>query len=101
MFGPIVAVAWIAGLSAFVYAWMRFAARRHKLVAQILDDRQRRIDNELTDNNPDATKFVAVGVRLSELRPITGGTAKCKAPRVVRACVQVDEAGRVVEAVKP
>ena len=48
--------------------------------------------------NPDASKFVAVGVRLSELRPISGGTAKAKAPRVVRACVQVDEAGREVGA---
>ena len=43
-----------------------------------------------------ATKFLAVGVKVSELRPITGGTAKCKVPRVVRACVQVDEHGREV-----
>jgi hypothetical protein len=45
----------------------------------------------------EATKFVAVGVRLSELRPITGDTAKAKAPRVVRACVEVDIDGKPVE----
>jgi len=50
--------------------------------------------------NRAATKFVAVGVRVSELRPISGGTAKAKAPRVVRACVQVDEAGREIQAVQ-
>jgi hypothetical protein len=44
-----------------------------------------------------ATKFLAVGVNVSELRPITGCTAKAKAPRVVRACVQVDINGREVE----
>ena len=46
-----------------------------------------------------ATKFVAVGVRVDELVPITGDTAKCKVPRVVRACVEVDELGRLIEAV--
>jgi hypothetical protein len=42
--------------------------------------------------HPEAKKFVAVGVRVSELRPITGvgDTAKAKAKRVVRACVEVD-----------
>jgi len=45
--------------------------------------------------HPEATRFVAVGVNLSELRPISGGTAKAKAKRVVRACVEVDESGRV------
>ncbi len=45
----------------------------------------------------EATKFVAVGVKLTELRPITGGTAKCKAPRVVRACVEVDIDGNEVK----
>ena len=44
----------------------------------------------------EATRFVAVGVKLSELRPITGGTAKCKAPKVVRACVEVNIDGEVV-----
>jgi len=44
----------------------------------------------------EATKFVEVGVRLSELRPITGDTAKAKAPRVVRACVEVDIDGKEV-----
>ena len=39
---------------------------------------------------PDATRFVAVGVELATLRPIPGGTAKCKAPKVVRACVEVE-----------
>jgi hypothetical protein len=47
---------------------------------------------------PEATKFLAVGVRLNELRPITGDTAKAKAPRVVRACVEVDIDGNVIEA---
>jgi hypothetical protein len=48
--------------------------------------------------HPEATKFVAVGVRVSELRPITkeGGTAKAKAKRVVRACVEVDIDGKEV-----
>jgi hypothetical protein len=44
----------------------------------------------------EATKFLAVGVRVSELRPITGDTAKAKAPRVVRACVEVDIDGKEV-----
>uniref|UniRef100_A0A0S6YYJ4 Gp44 n=1 Tax=Mizugakiibacter sediminis TaxID=1475481 RepID=A0A0S6YYJ4_9GAMM len=45
---------------------------------------------------PEATKFVAVGVRVSELRPINGGPAKAKAPRVVSACVEVDIHGKEV-----
>ncbi|TAN06129.1 MAG: hypothetical protein EPN38_09345 [Rhodanobacteraceae bacterium] len=47
---------------------------------------------------PEATKFVAVGVKLTELQPIyrDGSTAKCKAPRVVRACVAVDIDGKPV-----
>ena len=44
----------------------------------------------------DATRFVAVGVAVDELRPILGSTPKCKAPRVVRACVEVDIDGREV-----
>ena len=46
----------------------------------------------------DATKFVAVGVKVSELQPIhiDGDVAKCKAPRVVRAAVEVDIDGNVV-----
>ena len=46
---------------------------------------------------PDATRFVAVGVELATLRPIPGGTAKCKASKVVRACVEVDLDGNEVE----
>jgi hypothetical protein len=46
--------------------------------------------------NPEATKFLAVGVKLADLRPIPGGTAKCKAPKVVRACVEVDIDGQAV-----
>jgi len=45
-----------------------------------------------------ATKFVAVGVRVSELRQIPGSTAKAKAPRVVRACVEVDINGKEIAA---
>lgn len=45
-----------------------------------------------------ATKFVAVGVRVSELRQIPGSTAKAKAPRVVRACVHVDIDGKEIAA---
>jgi hypothetical protein len=49
----------------------------------------------------EATKFLAVGVLVSELRPITGDTAKAKAPRVVRACAEVDIHGRPVAEVAP
>jgi len=45
-----------------------------------------------------ATKYVAVGVKVSEMRPINGGYPKCKAPRVVRACREVDIHGKPVEA---
>ena len=42
------------------------------------------------DYEPDATRYVEVGVRLDEMQPITGsGTAKCKARRVVVACREV------------
>jgi hypothetical protein len=44
----------------------------------------------------DGTRFVEVGVKVAELRPIPGGTAKCKAPRVVRACREVDIDGKPV-----
>jgi len=49
---------------------------------------------------PEATKFVAVGVRVSELCPIhdPSSAAKAKAPRVVRPCVEVDIDGHPVEA---
>ena len=47
--------------------------------------------------HPEATRFVSCGIRLSEMRPISGGTAKCKAPRVVRACVEVDIDGKAVQ----
>ena len=46
--------------------------------------------------NESATRFLAVGVKVSELRPIPGGIAKCKAPRVARACVEVDIDGKAV-----
>lgn len=45
-----------------------------------------------------ATRYIAVGVKVSELRPITGSVAKAKAPRVVRACIEVDVHGNPVEA---
>jgi hypothetical protein len=45
-----------------------------------------------------AKRFVAVGVKVSELVQIPGGTAKAKAPRVVRACVEVDINGKPVAA---
>ena len=38
----------------------------------------------------EAIRFVRVGVSLDTLRPIYGGAAKCKAPRVVVPCVEVD-----------
>ena len=44
----------------------------------------------------EATRFLACGVKVDDLRPIPGGTAKCKAPRVVRACVEVDIDGKPV-----
>ena len=44
----------------------------------------------------EATRFVAVGVSVEDLRPILGGTPKCKAPRVVVACREVDVHGRDV-----
>jgi hypothetical protein len=44
----------------------------------------------------EATKFLAVGVEIATLRPITGSTAKAKAPRVVRACVEVDINGKPI-----
>ena len=46
--------------------------------------------------DPEATRFLKVGIKLAEMRPIPGGTAKCKAPRVVRACVEVDIDGNEV-----
>ena len=38
---------------------------------------------------PDATRYVAVGVALADLRPILGVIPKCKAPRVIVACREV------------
>jgi len=46
----------------------------------------------------EATRYVAVGVTVADLRPILGVTPKCKSPRVVRACVEVDIDGREVSA---
>ena len=48
------------------------------------------------DYYPDATRYVAVGVALADLRPILGGTPKCKAPRVVVACREVNVDGLAV-----
>ena len=48
------------------------------------------------DYNYGATRFVAAGVKVSEMQVIPGGVAKVKAPRVVRACVEVDLHGRPV-----
>ena len=45
---------------------------------------------------PEATRFLAVGVALADLRPIAGGTPKAKAPRVVAPCREVDVDGREV-----
>ena len=45
--------------------------------------------SEARECHLDATRFVAVGVRLDEMQPIPGGTAKCKARRVVVACREV------------
>ena len=51
----------------------------------------------LAYHNAVTERFLAVGVKVADLRPIPGGTAKCKAPRVVRACVEVDIDGRPVK----
>lgn len=48
--------------------------------------------------HPDATRYVAVGVKVADLRPIPSGTAKCKAPRVVSACCEVDLDGNPIGA---
>jgi hypothetical protein len=48
--------------------------------------------------HPDATRFIAVGVRVTDMRQIPNDTAKAKAPRVVRACVEVDIDGNPITA---
>ena len=46
-----------------------------------------------------ATRYVACGVALADLRPILdGGAPKCKAPRVVTPCVEVTIDGKAVQA---
>ena len=46
----------------------------------------------------DATRWVKVGIDLATLRPILGsGAPKCKAPKVVVPCVEVDINGEPVE----
>ena len=46
---------------------------------------------------PEATRYVSCGVSIETLMPILGaGAAKCKAPAVVRGCVEVDIDGREV-----
>ena len=47
--------------------------------------------------HPEATRYLAVGVALADLRPIAGGTPKAKAPRVVVACREVDIDGDEVQ----
>ena len=46
--------------------------------------------------HPEATRYVAVGIAVADLRPILGGTPKCKAPRVVVACREVTIDGEAV-----
>jgi hypothetical protein len=46
--------------------------------------------------NHAATRFIKVGVWVSELVPILGDTPKCKAPRVVVPCVEVDIDGQEI-----
>ena len=47
---------------------------------------------------PTATKYLACGVALTDLRPILGDTPKCKAPRVVTPCREVTIDGEAVQA---
>ena len=47
---------------------------------------------------PGATRFVEVGVRVADMQVIPGGTAKCKAPGVARACREVTIDGKRVSA---
>ena len=54
MFGPI---AYFAAIVVFVFAWSRFAAHRKSVMQHIEADRQRRIDNELTDMTLRAIRF--------------------------------------------
>ena len=51
---------------------------------------------EAATYQPGATRYVAVGIALSDLRPIPGSTPKCKAPAVIVACREVDIDGREV-----
>ena len=51
---------------------------------------------EAATYQPGATRYVAVGINLADLRPIPGGTPKCKAPAVIVACREVDIDGREV-----
>ena len=46
---------------------------------------------------PEATRYLALGVALADLRPIAGSTPKAKAPRVVVACREVDIDGKEVQ----
>ena len=49
---------------------------------------------------PNATRFVAVGVAVADLRPILGATPKCKTPRVVSPCVEVTIDGTPTKALE-
>ena len=51
---------------------------------------------EALSHYPEATRYVAVGVRLDELSPILGGTPKAKAKRVVVPCREVAIDGEAV-----
>jgi hypothetical protein len=46
--------------------------------------------------HPEATKFMEAKVALADLVTLTGGTAKCKAPKVVSPLVEVDIHGNRV-----
>lgn len=53
--------------------------------------------------NIGASRYLSVGVRLDEINVIDGNDhnsqAKCKAPRIVTPCVEVDQYGRPVDRV--
>ncbi|MGO4984651.1 DUF7666 domain-containing protein [Collinsella sp. Sow4_E3] len=52
---------------------------------------------EATAYHPEATRWLAVGVSVADLRPILGGTPKCKAPRVATPCRPVTIDGDPIE----
>jgi hypothetical protein len=52
---------------------------------------------EATAYHREATRWLAVGVSVADLRPILGGTPKCKAPRVATPCRPVTIDGDPIE----